>query len=171
MSGGIQIRRAGREDIIQMAIFLNNCWKSAYRHMISPDYLDTMSVIGRFRGLSKRFDDGVSVFTMMFDGEELIGAAIYGKSFTEEYEKDGEISAIYLHENYIGKGYGNRLFVHAEQDLSGMGFACFVLEVLTDNTRAIRFYLSHGYEQVADRSIRLGQTDYPLYVMRKKRTE
>lgn len=165
MNDRIQIRYAGRDDIYRIAAFLNDCWKTAYRQIVSADYLDAMSIEERNKGLFKRFDEDASEFLMMFDGDELIGAAVFGKSFTEEYEEDGEVSAIYLRENYIGKGYGHQLYMNMEQALSAKGFTNYILDVLTDNARAIKFYLAHGYEKVADRYIRLDEIDYPLVVM------
>lgn len=33
--------------------------------------------------------------------------------------------------------------------------------------RAFEFYIKHGYEKVADRTIRLSENEYPLVVLRK----
>jgi ribosomal protein S18 acetylase RimI-like enzyme len=168
MHNSIRIRYARREDIYAIAAFLNDCWKAEYRQIISDDYLDMMSVEERHEGLLKRYNNCVSDFFMMLEGDCLIGAVVFGKSFTDGYKEDGEISAIYLHEDYIGKGYGHRLFRKTEQALAAKGHTCFLLDLLTGNARALRFYLAHGYEKVADRHLRLGDNDYPLTVMRKK---
>ena len=162
------IRYAKRDDIPNIAAFLHVCWREEYRQIIVDDYLDTMSVDERNDGLLERYNKGVTDCLMMQDGNRLIGVAAFGKSFTTGFADDGEISAIYLHHDYIGKGYGHQLFVKAEQRLDGKGYTHFVLDLLPGNTRAKRFYLSHGYEKVADRSIRLGKNYYQLDVMRKR---
>ena len=167
MNDKIQIRQAGRDDIYQVATFLDDCWKTAYRGIISDAYLDSLPNDERNKGRLQRFDEGGTDFLMMFDGDKLIGAAVFGKSFTEGYEEDGEVSAIYLREDYIGKRYGHELYMSIEQALAAKGFNNYVLDVLKDNVQAIQFYLAHGYEKVDDRSILLGDTDYPLIVMRK----
>jgi ribosomal protein S18 acetylase RimI-like enzyme len=77
----------------------------------------------------------------------LISAAVFGKSFTEGYEEDGEISAIYLREDYIGRGYGHRLYVDVEQVLAAKGYANYVLDVLSENQQAIQFYLSQCFNR------------------------
>ena len=100
---------------------------------------------------------------------KLIGAAVFGKSFTDGYPNDGEVSAIYLHHNYIGKGYGHELFIKIEESLAEKGYINFVLDVLTDNICAVKFYQKHGYKKVDERSIKLGNIEYPLTVFRKKR--
>ena len=167
MNDTVQIRRAGRDEIYQIAAFLDECWRTSYRRIISDDFLDTMSVKSRYRILVRRFDEGASDFLMMLDGNDLIGSAIFGKSFTAGFEGDGEVSALYLRGDYVGKGYGHVLYMKIEQGLLARGFRSLVLDVLTGNVRAVRFYLAHGFKQTDERYIRLGGVDYPLVVMRK----
>ena len=167
MNDKIQIRQAGRDDIFRISTFLDDCWKTAYRGIISDAYLDTLPNEERNKGRLQRFDEGGTDFLMMFDDDELIGAAVFGKSFTEGYEDDGEVSAIYLREDCIGKGYGHQLYMSIERALSAKDYNNFVLDVFKDNVRAIRFYQTHGYEIVDDRSIIFGGIDYPFIIMRK----
>ena len=168
MNDTFQIRYAKLGDISNIASFLHDCWLEEYRPIIKDDYLDTMSVRDRNDGLLERYNEGVTDCLILLDGDRLVGVVAFGESFTTGYKDDGEISAIYLHHDYIGKGYGHRLFVIAEQKLAEKGYTHFVLDLLPENTRALRFYLAHGYEKVADRWIRLGRNDYKLEVMRKR---
>ena len=62
------------------------------------------------------------------------------------------------------------MMTQAEEALSVKGFDYFVLDVLSGNKRAISFYRKQGYDIVAERSITLGDKDYPLTVLRKKNT-
>jgi len=167
MSDCIQIRYAERGDIYDVAAFLHDSWQAEYRQIVKDDYLDTMSVDERYKGLLIRYDGKASEFFMMFDGEKLIGVAVFGDSFTKGYEDDGEISAIYVHHDYIGEGHGRRLISRAEAALREKGFANLVLDLLAGNERALRFYQAGGYRKMADRTIRLGENDYPISVMRK----
>ena len=151
MSGDLnQVRYAEREELMDVAIFLDKCWRTEYRQIIVDDYLDAMSVDARYERLLSRYDEGMSDFFVMFDDGCMVGAAVFGKSFTDGYESDGEISAIYLHRDYIGKGYGHRLFTEAERALAEKGYAYIVLDLLAGNARALGFYLAHGYEVVAN---------------------
>jgi len=161
------IRPAGREEIQTIAGFLHNAWKFTYRGIVADGYLDTMSEDDRYQALLQRFDEGTSQFLVLQEDEKLIGAAVFGMSFTKDYEQDGEITAIYLREDCIGQGYGHRLFERIEQALTQVGYTHFVLDVLAGNTRAQGFYQKHGYEVVAQHTIPLGERDYPLTIMRK----
>jgi len=135
--------------------------------MISDDYLENMSLLKRYKGLTNLFVNGTYDYLLMLDKDRLIGVTAFGKSSTKGYENDGEISAIYLREEYIGKGYGHSLLEKAEQALQDKGYTYLVLDVLVNNIRAYKFYLNHGYMKVADNTIRLGETEYPIAILRK----
>ena len=168
MNGAIEIRHAARDDLLNIAAFFDDCWRSAYRRIISDEYLNALSASKRHKGYLARYDEGASEFLMMYDGDDLIGASVFGKSFTEGYPDDGELSAIYLRHDCIGKGLGHTLFEKAEQRLAERGYSYFVLDVLAANTRAVSFYEKHGFIKVDERSITIGADDYPLLVFRKK---
>lgn len=168
MNNSVSIRHAERDELYTIATFLDECWREAYSSILSSDYLDKMSTDRRHENFIKQYDSGSAKFLTMYEGSQLIGVAVYGKSITEGFENDGEISAIYLRSNSIGKGYGRELFTEAEWLLKEMGYKSFVIDVFTANERAIRFYLKHGYEAVDNRTICLGGNEYPLMVMQKK---
>ena len=167
MSGRITTKYAGRNDLYDVAVLLHNCWQAEYRQIILDEYLDKMSIEERYKGLLMRFDGFASEFLMMLDGDRLIGASVFGMSFTKGYEDDGEVSAIYLRKEYIGKGLGSRLFLETERALSAKGYRGIVLDLLEGNTRAFGFYLKHGYTKVSEGSVMLGENEYPLAVLRK----
>ncbi|MFP3154013.1 GNAT family N-acetyltransferase [Lachnospiraceae bacterium ZAX-1] len=74
---------------------------------------------------------------------------------------------IYLHHDYIGKRYAHALFSKIEQELFSAGYTHIVLDVLSQNNRAVKFYEKHGYTNVDKRFVMLGAKDYPLTVFRK----
>lgn len=163
-----EIRPATRDELYEIAVFLDNCWRSAYSGIVSNVFLGTMKADDRYQKLLARFDEQVSEFLLMRDADVLVGVAVYGKSYTEGYLDDGEVSAIYLSPQYIGSGNGHILFIRAEEALSAKGYSHFVLDVLIGNEQAISFYEKHGYEIVEERNIKLGDRDYPLAVFRKE---
>ena len=161
------ITAAKRDEIYEIATFLNTCWRAAYCEIISSEYLNALSDDDRCEKLLKRFDEKTSDFLVLRVSNELVGVAIFGKSYTEGYLDDGEISAIYIRQDCIGRRYGSAIFAEAERLLSEKGHTNIVVDVLKDNNRAIIFYQKHGYKIVAERSIDLGGIDYPLTILRK----
>lgn len=163
----MNIRKAGRHELYNIAAFLNDCWRETYSQILSSEYLDNMSAEIRSSNFIKQFDEGTAEFLVMLDSNVLIGVAVYGKSITDGFDDHGEISAIYLSSDHIGKGYGHKLFEHAEQLLIDKGYKKFVLDVFIKNERAIQFYQKHGYEKVESRYIKLSDVDYPIAIMQK----
>ena len=163
----IQIKPAARDELYEIAAFLHDSWKAEYRGIVRDDFLDSMTIEKRHQGLQSWFDDEIKSYLMMHCCGKLIGAAVFGKSFTDGYPDDGEISAIYLRHDYIGKGYGHKLFTKIEEALIAKGYRYLVLDVLADNSRAVKFYKNHGYTKMRDLRIKLGEQDYPLTVFRK----
>lgn len=161
------ISKPGRDEIYEIAKLFHDSWQTAYSDIIAPEFLAAMSVSERHEKLLLRFDGDISKFLVLRYDDKIIGTAVFGKSFTEGYPNDGEVSAIYLHNRYIGKGYGHALFAEIERILADMGYAHFVLDVLSENKIAVNFYLNHGYEKVSESSIRLDEKDYPLSVFRR----
>jgi ribosomal protein S18 acetylase RimI-like enzyme len=159
---------AGEDDLPEIAELLNDCWREAYGGIIASGYLANMSTERRLAVLRLNRGAGTHDFLTARVGGKLIGAAVCGKSYIEGYPGDGELSALYVREAYIGKGYGRALLAKAEECLAARGYARLVLDVLRDNSRAVGFYLAHGYETGAESSIKLAGQDYPLLIMTKR---
>jgi ribosomal protein S18 acetylase RimI-like enzyme len=78
---------------------------------------------------------------MMVD-EKAIGLMIVVLQNGEEL---AEISAIYLLENYSGKGYGKLLLNWGLDRIKELGYKNVFLWVLKENLNAIRFYERLGF--------------------------
>jgi putative acetyltransferase len=78
------------------------------------------------------------------------------------------VSALYLRLDCVGKGYGHALLAKAETALAEMGYKSLVLDVFTENERAVNFYKAHGYKQIDEKWIEFGGKEYPYTVFRKK---
>jgi len=161
------IRQAKREELREVAAFLNASWRSAYRHIFDPEYLAGLEDEARHQRWLENYDKGARP-VLLFDHDELLGVCDFGPSQTPGYPDDGEVSAIYIREDAIGKGCGHALLARAEEELRTQGYAYLVLDVLSQNARAIKFYQAHGYTKVGERIFARGDKNYPLDIMRKR---
>ncbi|MDR1800575.1 MAG: GNAT family N-acetyltransferase [Lachnospiraceae bacterium] len=163
----ISITFAVKSDIECIAAFINQAWRATYADLLSPEYLDSLSTEKRSAALYKLYDSGNSYFLMLHINGDLIGAAILGKSLTEGYPDDGEITALYLRSDFIGRGFGHMLIERAQQVLTELGYCDFILDVFKDNDHAISFYETHGFKKVDERLLNLGGIEYPYILLRK----
>jgi ribosomal protein S18 acetylase RimI-like enzyme len=162
----MEIRYAQRGELLEAAALVNESWRWAYKNIIDAQYLANSSLEARHKRFLKGYDGGRRSL-LLFDGGALLGFCGFGKSITPGYPDDGEVSAIYLREDAVGRGYGHALMTRAEEELHAQGYQNLVLDVLSQNTRAIKFYLAHGYVKVGDRVHTWGEREYPLDIMRK----
>ena len=163
----MEIRYAERHELREAAAFINDCWRWAYEDILDPVYLDTLSDGACHERMLERYDDGGRPLLLFSDDMELMGYCRFGSSNTEVYPGDGEISAIYLREDIVGRGYGHALFTLAQDELRAQGYRNLVLDVLSENTRAIAFYRAHGFRKVGGQKYSWGGKEYPLDIMRK----
>ena len=163
----MDIRYARRKDLKQAAAFLDECWRWAYKDILDADFLAGLSSKERYKRQLASLRKGEKPLLLFDDRGELLGFCRFGKSRTEGYPEDGEITAIYVREDAVGKGYGHALLTRAEEELRTRGHQNLVLDVLSQNARAIEFYRAHGYAKTGDRVFNCGGREYPLDIMRK----
>jgi ribosomal protein S18 acetylase RimI-like enzyme len=137
-----QVRFAKIEDTKRISYVLASSWKTAYRGTVHDEYLDALKYDHWVEFLNKGIESG-SIFSMVIESdEEIIGAAVLGKT-----EKESEVNLIsfYLLPDKIGYGFGHEFYSAIETGLRSMGFLSCIVDVLRDNSRAIDFYKSHGF--------------------------
>ena len=115
-------------------------WKEAYSGIISDTYLDKMSE-AECVAKARRYQENTIVAK---DGERVVGFAVAGRCVDAGCETTGEIYAIYTLREHYGKGIGFALMNAALERL--LDYGKVVLWVLSNNQRAIDFYLRYGFE-------------------------
>lgn len=144
----IQTRIAYPEDINMVSTVLATSWKTVYRGIVNDDYLNSIQnnhwVDYHITGIGNR-----TIFSMILESNKsIIGAAIIGKGKTDI---EANLISFYLLPDKIGRGYGYAFYSGIEQELKYRGFSKCVLDVLEHNTRAKRFYKSHGFVDINKR--------------------
>lgn len=145
---GIIIRKVLPEDAYEYAACHIACWRSAYRGIITDEYLDSMSAeqeqrAERCRQLLNEPGDNEFYYAEL-DGK-MIGRLVICKSRDEDKPDAGEIGAIYLLDAFWGKGYGRQMMDYAISALKRRGYQEIIVWVLEENHRARRFYEKCGF--------------------------
>jgi len=117
-------------------------WKHAYKGILPQTFLDQIPE-GHWCGVLETFaKEGF----IMLEGDKIIGTASYGPSRDENLKDYGEIISIYLLPQYIGKGYGKKLFQAVMDQLKKEGYNKVYLWVLEENKVARAFYERFGFK-------------------------
>ncbi|WP_180115873.1 GNAT family N-acetyltransferase [Acinetobacter sp. YH12140] len=87
-------------------------------------------------------------FLLAFDGIRAVGMA--GGIIDEQHEFN--VVAMWVHENYRGKGVADLLISHLKKYAANQGYTKIVLRVELGNLRAIQFYSKQGFIKVLEQS-------------------
>lgn len=131
-------------------------WQAAYAGIVPRSYLDRMTVEADAHQRRKYFTkpDKSTIDLVAVDAEgAVVGWACLGPSRTAA----GELYALYVQPSLIGSGIGRALLQAVHANALTSGFGSVLLWVLTDNTRARRFYERAGY--VADGAVQADDYD------------
>lgn len=141
----INIRKADFTQAGTFAEILCKSWQSAYSGII-PKYIlaKFTDVETRRKSLEKWMSGGEAVYLLAYCDDTPCGACCIGVSRDSNQPESGEVVAIYLLEEYWGRGIGRALMRAALDEIKAMGFESVSLWVLERNTRARRFYEKCG---------------------------
>lgn len=138
----MEIRRmAAADDRMAISKVFEESWKYAYRGIVPQEYLDSLPE-GRW---ADKMEDPARITFLCVEDGRIVGIVCFCRSRMEEFPDWGEISAIYLLPEYIGKGYGRAMIEAAIAELRVMGYHKFFLWVFEDNARGRLFYEKTGF--------------------------
>jgi len=139
----LTIRKALPEDACDYAVCHISCWQSAYKGIVSDTFLSGMATekeqrIGRYKKVLA--EPGNCEYYCVCHGEVMVGFCIIQKSQNERLSWIGEIWAIYLVDEYRGKGFGEEILDFAVNELKRVSPEEIFLWVFESNLRARHFY-------------------------------
>ncbi len=167
----IQIREATIADATGIARIQVVTWQHAYRGQMPDDYLDGMSIAQRTQTwialLSNSYPKAHTLVAL--DGDQVAGFCSVGASPNEDADaQNGELFAIYVEPQAMGKGVGSALMAEAVNQLRAEGFTHATLWVLATNAPSIGFYEHQGWAaDGATKTDALGA--FPLHELRYTR--
>jgi RimJ/RimL family protein N-acetyltransferase len=142
-----QIRETNVEDAYNAATVHVLSWQSAYKGIIPEDVLSGLSIDNQ----AKRFIDdyikykGKSFYYVAELDGRIIGNLCLSSCRDDDKPDVGEIIAIYLLEEYWGKGFGRELLTFAINKLKHMEFDEVIIWVLEETERARKKKKKSGF--------------------------
>ncbi|MFD3454658.1 GNAT family N-acetyltransferase [Streptomyces sp. NPDC058691] len=143
-----EVRAMAREDIDAVSAVRVSGWRAAYAGIVPQPYLDAMDAEADAERRRGWFDAGNGRVDNLVasDGDEVTGWAALGPYRGEQDGGEvGELYAIYVRPDRIGRGDGRALMNAVRARAAERGFRRLRLWVLADNAPALRFYERAGF--------------------------
>lgn len=152
----MKIRKASLGDAAGIAKVHVDSWKSTYKDIIPSSYLNNLSYEQRtelWRSNIKKGDNHVVVA----EGEngQIVGFADSWKRESNSEENSGDLTSIYLFEEFQGQGIGRTLLEALFNYYKEMDYEKIFVEVLEDN-KTRYFYEYYGAKLVDTAQIEIG---------------
>lgn len=156
------VREARFEDAATIAEIHVKSWKSTYKDLIDEKDLSNTTVEHRitlWETVLKTPVNGQIAYVIENDLGEVVGFVSGGKERTKNYGFDGEIYAIYLLDDYQGKGYGKEMLQVFSRAMLAAGYHSLLVWVLTHNPSR-EFYIKYGADPIEAEKVTIGQGTY-----------
>jgi ribosomal protein S18 acetylase RimI-like enzyme len=165
------VRRAKPGDSGAIAEIHVRSWQLAYRGIVPPEYLDSLSVAQRESVWRQRLEGGTLGTSVLEERGEVLGWVSAGQSRdSDALSSTSELWAIYVAPEHWRRGVGQRLWSDAEGQLRRAGFSEVTLWVLKENAGALRFYGANGFvvDPGVEKTVELGGAALIEIRLRKK---
>lgn len=155
----MNISPATLEDAYGIATAQVRSWQAAYIDILSPEFLDSLSIERRTSQWQDILQKQESHTLVAHRPEGIAGFVSFGR-WRDEHANDrqGEIWALYALPEVWGSGVGQTLMDAAVRELRSQGREAVLLWVLSKNDRGVRFYERFGFKAVpsSSKSFELG---------------
>lgn len=134
------------EDVRRVAEVHVRSRACAYRELVPASIMARDTIERRVAQWTKRLSDAEGRLWLASRGSDVIGFAYTAPARDDELDAAcGEVRALYLLEDWTGRGLGRTLLAHALEELWGRGCPEVVLWCAEENGRALRFYQRMGF--------------------------
>jgi diamine N-acetyltransferase len=164
------IRKAQEQDVSGLAAVSIEVWLNTYvRDGVSQLFADY--VLSEFTAQTFRnaIDDPNMAIWVSENGNGIDGFVTVCSTASPPLPDCSplEITTLYVRPRRQSGGRGGALLRRALEHCIGIGGDSAWLKVNTENTRAIDFYLGHGFNRVGSTYFRIADQAYENYVMQK----
>lgn len=141
------IRSAIVDDAKQIAKVRIDTWRTAYKGMLSEEYLNSMDYEEREKKFRKFLEENnQNKFINVYEDvktNEVVGFIWFGIP-REDLEFDSEIYALYVYDSFQKQGIGKQLINFAIGKFKEMGREKMILWAIKENLNARKFYERMG---------------------------
>jgi ribosomal protein S18 acetylase RimI-like enzyme len=138
-----RIRKATLSDVPEIGVLHVASWRATYTGIIHESYLQDLSVSERSEAARLRIERGTTDVMVAEVEGKVVGFADVGVSRNPEIA-ESQIYAIYLLPEYFGIGAGKALFQKTLQIAREKSYRSLFVSVLSQNLRAVEFYVKQG---------------------------
>lgn len=145
------IRRRERKDCMSIANIVTISWNETYQGIVPKWFLDELknNEEERAKKSYEEFDINNNNQLVLEVDNKVVGFVNYGLSSDDDYQKCGEIFALYITPKYKGNGFGRKLVEEAKKELKILGFDKMIISCLKGNP-SNQFYKHIGGVYVKD---------------------
>ncbi|MDM5188233.1 GNAT family N-acetyltransferase [Bacillus sp. DX4.1] len=132
----IKIRKAIEADTKGMAKVHVDSWKTAYKRIVSDEFLANLSYESRekqWKSIFKQATPNHYTYVAEISDGTVIGFINGGPERTEKYNCDGELYAIYILQEYRGLKVGQQLFQSLVLNFIQSEFRSVLVWVISNN--------------------------------------
>jgi GNAT superfamily N-acetyltransferase len=160
-----KLRPGHEKDVRSIAQTHVASWRQAYKGILSPAFLENLSVEERAKGwqeaITRFFSRDPQKLIVVEDAQgAIVGFAAAGVNRENDPEFDAEIYALYLLEEHQGQGLGTKMMREMMGWLRSKGFQKVMLWVLEANPTR-KFYEKRGGKLLASiKTTEIGGENY-----------
>jgi L-amino acid N-acyltransferase YncA len=160
----MNIRKAVLTDAKGIAKVHVDSWKSTYKNIIPDEFLKKLSYDQRTELWNRNIiKEGNYVFVAENNEGEIVGFADCGKRESNNVPNSGDLTSIYLLEEYQGKGVGKQLLKQLFLQFEELGFNRVFVEILEDN-KTRYFYEYYGANLLKSEKITIAGAELNLLI-------
>lgn len=145
-----QIFKAEIQDSLQIAQIIKDGWNTAYKGIISDEFLKNMNTETLSENWKKSIQDNKNIYVYK-EKDEILGVIRFGRAGEAVTEKTGEIEVLYVRPDQKRKGIGTQLLNFAKHELKKMGHDKMIIWCLKGNKQGSNFYKKAGGEKIKER--------------------
>ncbi|ABO49127.1 GCN5-related N-acetyltransferase [Desulforamulus reducens MI-1] len=139
----MKIREAHINDAPAISKVTVDTWKTAYRGIISDEYLNNLSYEEREKGWREFPFHNSFIYVAENETQNIIGFAAAGPERTSNPVYSGELYAIYIYKDQQNKGIGSSLIRSVMKRFEQLGIYSVLVWVLSESPYR-RFYERNG---------------------------